>query len=223
MRRSIARVTASSAATIPQFHVSAELDATALLALREHWLSAIQAENGARLSITDIMLRAMALALVDCPWANAIWRDDSIEPLSESNVGLVVALDDGLLIPTVREPGRSSLAALAKQRTDLTAAARQRHLGSADHQPAATSLSNLGTTRVDDFAALIFPPQSTILAAGRIVPRPWVVGSELRVRPTLRLTMTVDHRVLDGAAAAQFLGRIVRYLEEAALLAAVAP
>jgi pyruvate dehydrogenase E2 component (dihydrolipoamide acetyltransferase) len=84
--------------------------------------------------------------------------------------------------------------------------------------PIATSLSNLGTTRVDDFSAILFPPQSTLLAAGRIVPRPLVVDDRLCARPTLRLTLTVDHRVLDGAPAAQFLGRIVRYLEQPGLM-----
>jgi pyruvate dehydrogenase E2 component (dihydrolipoamide acetyltransferase) len=221
MRRSIARIAAASTATVPQFRLRAELDAAPLLALREQLLmragsAAIASETQVRLSITDLVLRAMGLALCDNPAANAIWVDGTIRRLSEINVGLVVNLDDGLLVPTLGGVASLTLAQLARQRSEVVAAARRERLDAAGF--AATSLSNLGTTRVDDFAAVVFPPQSTILAAGRIVDRPFVVDGKLKATPTLRLTLSVDHRVLDGAPAAQFLGRIVHYLEQPAMM-----
>jgi pyruvate dehydrogenase E2 component (dihydrolipoamide acetyltransferase) len=213
MRRAIARITAASAATVPQFHLSAELDAAPLLTFRQRLIEDDQPTTRARLSITDLLLRAMALALRDQPAANAIWVDDTIVALGEINVGLAINLDDGLLVATLRNVDMGSLAALASQRRDLVAAARGTRLPAQATARAATSLSNLGTTRVDDFTAVVFPPQSAILTAGRIVERPFVVDGRLVATPTLRLTLTVDHRVLDGAPAAQFLGRIVHYLE----------
>ena len=217
MRRSIARITSASASGVPQFHLRAELDAMALLAARAQWLEQVRAENGARLSLTDLILRAMALALRDHPAANVIWRENRLQSLDEIHLGLVVGLDDGLLIPTLRHVDRLTVSQLARQRAEVVAAARHGRL-SGSSEGVATSLSNLGTTRVDDFTAVIFPPQSTILTLGRIVERPFVVDGQLRVRPTLRLTLTVDHRVLDGGPAAQWLGRIVRYLEQPALM-----
>jgi pyruvate dehydrogenase E2 component (dihydrolipoamide acetyltransferase) len=218
MRRSIARVTATSAATVPQFHLRAELDAVLLLQTREQLLARAAAEGLVRLSITDLILRAMGLALHDNPAANAIWSGNTIHRLPEANVGLVVNLDDGLLIPLLRAVDRQAIFELARQRSEVVAAARGGRVSADAGQGAATSLSNLGTTRVDDFTAVIFPPQSTILTAGRIVERPFVVDGKLCSRPTLRLTLSVDHRVLDGAPAAQFLGRLVRYLEQPAMM-----
>jgi pyruvate dehydrogenase E2 component (dihydrolipoamide acetyltransferase) len=218
MRRSIARVTATSAATVPQFHLRAELDAVALLQSREQLLAKSAAEGHVRLSISDFILRAMGLALRDNPAANAIWVENTIERLAEANVGLVVNLDDGLLIPKLRAVDQHTIFELALERSEVVSAARLGRVSADSARGVATSLSNLGTTRVDDFTAVIFPPQSTILTAGRIVERPFVVDGQLCSRPTLRLTLTVDHRVLDGVPAAQFLGRIVRYLEQPAMM-----
>jgi pyruvate dehydrogenase E2 component (dihydrolipoamide acetyltransferase) len=213
MRRAIARVTTASCA-VPQYHLRAELDATSMLAERERLLPKIQAEQGVRLSFTDLLLRAIGRALRDFPATNAIWRHQDVERLSEVNVGVAVNLDDGLLVPTLRQVDLLSLAELARRRKQLVTAARNGRLASEAASAVAISLSNLGDTRVDEFSALLFPPQSMILSAGRIATRPLVVDGQLCARPTLRLTLTVDHRVLDGAPAAQLLGRIVRYLEQ---------
>ena len=212
MRRAVARATTASAA-IPQFRLHAELDARPMVQARALLLTLVQQETRARLSFTDFLLLAMGLALVDNPAANAIWLDGDIVRLPDANVGLLVSLDDGLLLSTLTGLDRVELGELAKRRAAAVASARSGHVGSSSLR-SATSLSNLGTTRVDDFSAVVFPPQSSILAAGRITERPWAAGGHLVVAPTLRLTLTVDHRVLDGAPAAQFLGRIVHYLEE---------
>ncbi len=212
MRRAVVRATTASAA-IPQFRLHAELDARPMIEARTLLLESVQIATGARLSFTDLILCAMGAAMVDNPAANAIWLDDTVVQLVEVNVGLLVSLEEGLLLTTVPNIDGLKLDELALRRSVAVASARTRRVASVGLR-AATSLSNLGTTRVDEFSAIVLPPQSTILAAGRITERPWAAGGHLVVAPTLRLTLTVDHRVLDGAPAAQFLGRIVHYLEE---------
>jgi len=210
MRRAIARRTAESFATVPHFYLRAELDATALLARRQELLEQI---TGARVTVTDLLVQAVARALRDCPFANCIWQNETIVKLPTNDVGVVVGLDDGLLIPIIRNADNLDVAALTKQRAELVAAARAGRLPGEATAGGATSISNLGTSRVDEFQAVIAAPQSSMLAVGRIAERPFVVAGQLAVRPTLRLCLSVDHRVLDGGPAAEFLGRIVETLE----------
>lgn len=218
MRRAVARITAQSFATVPHFYLRAEVDATAVSELRKQLLEQVQKDFGVRLTLTDFLLRAMALALRDCPKMNRIWQNDTIVELPTIDVGLVVGLPDGLMIPVITEADRLDLMNLAKTRADLIAATRLGKLPAKASQGGATSLSNLGNTCVDDFSAIICPPQSSMLAVGRMAPRPFVVDGELCVRPTLRMCLSIDHRVLDGALGAEFLGRIIELLEQPALL-----
>ena len=163
-------------------------------------------------------MRAQALALSDLPEACATWQDDALVPAESVDLGLVVSLPGGLLIPIIRRADQLSLAEIARSRSELVAAARAGRLGSDSLAGGVSSLSNLGNSRVDEFSALIAPPQSSILAVGRLAPRPFVVDGQLVVRPTLRLTLTADHRVMDGALAAELLGRIVSLIEQPTLL-----
>ena len=210
MRQTIARKTADSFAHVPHFYLRTEVDVEALIELRNGLLPEVERGVGVRLTLTDLLLRAQGLALRDCPYANATWEAGR---LPSCDVGLVVGLDDGLLVPIVRAVDAGDLAALAKQRAGLTEAARAGRLTAEAMQGGATSLSNLGATCVDEFTAVIAPPQSSMLAVGRAVPRAFVVGRELTVRTTLRLCLSVDHRVMDGGAAAKFLGRMVELVE----------
>jgi pyruvate dehydrogenase E2 component (dihydrolipoamide acetyltransferase) len=218
MRRTIAERTASSFAQAPHFYLRTEIDATALVALRERLLPDIQATSGVRITLSDLFLRAQALALRDCPFANVVWQDDQLVTVPKADVGLVVGLKEGLMIPIIREPAGGDLAALAQQRDTLVQAARAGRLSTEAMQGGATSLSNLGATRVDEFAAVIAPGQSSILAVGRLASRPWVVDGTFAVRPSLKLCLSVDHRVMDGGPAAEFLGRIAALLEAPAAL-----
>lgn len=211
MRRAIARRTAESFATVPHFYVRAELDATVLLAWRAELLEQI---SGDRVTVTDLLVRAVALALRDCPFANCIWQHETVVTLPTNDVGLVVGLDEGLLIPVIRAADKLDLPALTRQRAAFVAAARAGTLPVAATLGGATSISNLGTSRVDDFQAVIATPQSSLLAVGRIAERPFVVAGQLCVRPTMRVCLSVDHRVMDGGPAAIFLGRIVALLEQ---------
>lgn len=219
MRRTIAHRTAESFARAPHFYLTTEVNATSLLELRERLLPKVEQSAGVRLTLTDLLLRAQALGLRDCPHANAIWQNDQVVRFSACDVGLVVGLQGGLLIPIVRGADAVGLAALAKQRHSLVEAARAGQLAVEATQGGATSLSNLGNTVVDEFAAVIAPPHSSMLAVGRAAPRPFVVNGQLVVRTTLKLCLSVDHRVMDGAPAAEFLGRIVDLIERPAALA----
>ena len=218
MRRTIAQRTAESFARAPHFYLRTEVDATALLELRERLLPDVEQAAGIRLTLTDLLLRAQALALRDCPYANAIWQNDQVMRLSGCDVGLTVGLDDGLLLHIVRGADAGGLAALVRRRASLVEAARAGNLTAEAMQGGATSLSNLGNTCVDEFAAVIAPPQSSMLAVGRAAVRPFVADGQLVARTTLKLCLSVDHRVMDGGPAAKFLGRIVELLEHPAEL-----
>lgn len=213
MRRSIAERTALSFSTIPHFYLRAEVDATELVKMREHLLEVVERECGVRVTVTDFLLRAQALALRDFPAANSVWQENSIVRYADADVGVVVGLPDGLLIPVIRAAQNLSLVQLAKERARLVEAVRAGRFNAEMLAGGATSLSNLGTTRTDEFAAVIAPHQSSMLAVGRAAPRPYVVDGRLEIRTTIRLCLSVDHRVLDGGPAAEFLGRIVELLE----------
>jgi pyruvate dehydrogenase E2 component (dihydrolipoamide acetyltransferase) len=209
MRRAIVQATTASAA-VPQFTLRAEIDATTLLAHRGRLLE----KSGTRVSITDYLLHAQSRGLRACPQANRIWHDGTIESLSAIAVGLVVSLDDGLLIPCIRDADQLDLMELARKRIELVGLARAGRLRGDSLAGPASSLSNLGHTRVDDFTAILYSPQSSMLAVGRIAARPFVLNGELVARPTLRLCLTIDHRILDGAPAAEFLDHLVEFLEQ---------
>jgi pyruvate dehydrogenase E2 component (dihydrolipoamide acetyltransferase) len=213
MRRSIAERTALSFSTIPHFYLRAEVDVTDLLVMRENLVDVVARECGVRLTVTDFLLLAQARALEEFPAANAVWKDSGIERFADANVGLVVGLSGGLLIPVINGVQKLSLVQLAKERARLVEAMRSGSYNAGMLAGGATSLSNLGTTRVDEFAAVIAPHQSTMLAVGRAELRPYVVAGRLEARRTIRLCLSVDHRVLDGGPAAEFFGRIVELLE----------
>ncbi len=214
MRRLIAQRTAESFAAAPHFYLRAELDATALLQLRQRLVGEIERSAGVRLTLTDLILRAQARALRQCPFANCVWRDNGIVACPGWDVGLVVSLPEGLLIPIVRSAAEGGVPELARRRAALVEAARAGRLAGEALQGGATSLSNLGKSRVDEFSAVIPSGQSSVLAVGRVAPRPFVVDEQFVLRPTLKLCLSVDHRVMDGGPAAEFLGRIVDGLEQ---------
>lgn len=221
MRRAIARRTAESFASVPHFYLRTEANATALLAARERLLPQIEAQVSVRLTLTDLILRAQALALRDCPFANKIWRGDALLSLPGTDIGLVVGLTEGLLIPVIRGTGDGTLSQLAAQRSRLVERARAGKLTETELSGGSTSLSNLGTSCVDEFTAVIPPGQSSILAVGAAALRPVVLQGQVVARTTVRLCLSVDHRVMDGGPASKFLERIVHHLETVQSWAAV--
>jgi pyruvate dehydrogenase E2 component (dihydrolipoamide acetyltransferase) len=218
MRRAVAAKVTESFATVPHFYLRSEVDVTSLVQLREQNLDTIEKCCGLRPSLTDFLLRAMALALRNHPQANSIWQNGAIVQLPSIDVGMVMQMGDGLLVPIVRNADRLNLPDMARHRIKLTEAVRSGKAPSDIFQGGATSLTNLGKHRVDEFAPIISPPQSSMLAVGRLAERPAAFEGRLCLRKTLHLTLSVDHRVMDGVPAAEFLGQIVELLEKPFLL-----
>jgi pyruvate dehydrogenase E2 component (dihydrolipoamide acetyltransferase) len=214
MRRAVAAKVAESFATVPHFYLRSEADLTSLVQLRQQNLDVIEKCSGVRPTLTDFLLRAMALALRDCPTANRIWQDGAIVPLPTVDIGLVVQVGDGLLVPIIQNADKLGLVELTRQRIKVTEVVRSGKMPADLFQGGATSLTNLGRHRVDEFGAIISPPQSSMLAVGRLAERPAAYEGRLCLRQTMHLTLSVDHRVMDGVPAAEFLDRIVESLEK---------
>lgn len=219
-RRRIAGKMEESAGTVPQFSLRRELDAAPLTLARDQLLAVVQARGGVRLSFTDFLLKAMAVALREVPGMNAAWRQDRIESRPLINVGFAVQSPTRLLVPVISGVDKLPISQLARRRSELAVKARDGKLDPRDMQDGSCTLSNLGPFGVDEFQAIVNPPESCILAAGRVAPRPFVLDGRLVVRPTLRLTLTVDHRVADGVLAAAFLNAIAKAIEQPLLLLA---
>ena len=222
VRRIVAERMAHSFTTAPHFYLTAEVDASALTRMREGLLPRIEAATGARLTITDILVKVCAQALSEQPEVNVAYAETPGGPgivrQSQVNVGVAVALEQGLVVPVVRGADRLTLGEIARQRTDVVERARAGKLALTDLEGGTFTLSNLGMFGVDQFQAIINTPQSAILAVGRVRERPVAVDGAVLVRPTLHLTLSLDHRLLDGAQGARFLERVARLIEEPYLL-----
>ncbi|HBY95997.1 MAG TPA: hypothetical protein DEP84_18920 [Chloroflexi bacterium] len=219
LRKATAEHVTRSFATVPHFYLSVEADASLLLRLRDRVAGRIEAEAGVRLTISDLLVKIAARALEEHPRVNATWSGEGILPLDTIDVGLAVATERGLIVPVIRNANHQSLTQIAQSRADVVTRAHQGKLGLQDVQGGSFTISNLGMFRVDQFDAIINSPQSALLAVGRIKERPVAVEGRLAVRPTVFLTLSVDHRVLDGADAARFLDTITALIEEPYLLA----
>ncbi len=218
MRRALARAMTLSNATIPQFMVAHSVDWTALQALRREFAARL-AEDAPKISVNDFLLLAVARALMEFPGMNATFSGDPDSPdarivqASGAHIGLVVAVDNGLLVPVIHDVERFGLAEIARRRQDCVDRGLKGRLKREEVDGATFSISNLGAQGPDRFTALINPPQSAILAVGR--QRDCVVARNgaVVVRPMSDPTLTVDHRVADGRLASQFLARLVALLE----------
>jgi pyruvate dehydrogenase E2 component (dihydrolipoamide acetyltransferase) len=204
----------ASFGSAPHFYLSAEVYADALLDLRSRLLPLIEGRTGVRLTITDLLVKILGAALAEYPRANAFWEDGRIGLNRQINLGIAVATDAGLVVPVLRQADSKSLSQIASERAQLVERARTGTLSVDDLSGGTFTLTNLGMFRVDTFQAILNPPQSVILAVGRIVERPAVVDGQLVARAAAVLSLSCDHRVLDGALAAQFLGRVVELIEE---------
>jgi pyruvate dehydrogenase E2 component (dihydrolipoamide acetyltransferase) len=164
------------------------------------------------ITYTDLLLKALALALAESPQMNSVWRDGAPEPLNAVNIALAVATERGLVAPVFTNADHAPLETLVAWRSDIAGRSRQGRLALTDLEGGVGTLSNLGMYPIDQFEGLITPGQSFILSVGRLRNRPWVETS-LVIKPTVILTLSVDHRVGDGALAAQFLARISEIIE----------
>jgi pyruvate dehydrogenase E2 component (dihydrolipoamide acetyltransferase) len=196
--------------TAPHFYLVREVTVSRLATWRER----AKAQTGARITYTDLLVRIVAAALVQQPRVNVAWRDGAIVPNAAIDIGLAVAVADGLVVPVLHGADTLGLADIAARREDLVARAQAGKLRPADIQGGGFTISNLGMYGVDAFDAIVNPPQAAILAVGRIADRVVAVDGQPVVQPTMVLTLSCDHRALDGARGAQFLGALADLVEE---------
>jgi pyruvate dehydrogenase E2 component (dihydrolipoamide acetyltransferase) len=211
----MAERTTRSWTTAPHFYLLREARADRLASWRETARSLL----GRDLSVTDLLVRATAAALARHPQVNASWADGSIRRNSDVNVGIAVAVEDGLVVPVVHRADSLRLGEIAARREEIVARAREGTLRPEDVEGGTFTISNLGMFGVDAFNAVVNAPQAAILAVGRIVDRVVPVDGRPEVRPVLALSLSCDHRVVDGARAARFLGELADLIEEPAALA----
>jgi pyruvate dehydrogenase E2 component (dihydrolipoamide acetyltransferase) len=212
--RTMAERTLASWTTTPHFAVQREVSAGRLLS----WQRLARERTGVHITVTDLLVRAVAHALRAHPALNRSWSEGSLVAHGSVGVGLAVALDDGLVVPVIQEADTLTLPALAAARVDLVTRAREGRLQPADVQGGTFTISNLGMYAVDAFTAIINPPQAAILAVGRIADRVLPLDGQAVVQPAFTLTLSCDHRAVDGARAGSFLGALADALEEPAAL-----
>ena len=201
----------------PHFYLHADADATALVNLRNELLVLLPA----RVSYNDILIKAVAVALQQHPRLNAHWINNTITQRTQLHIGLAVDADDRLLVPVIRNADQKSLAEITADRSALVERCRQKKATREDLADGSVTVTNLGTFGVDRFQAILNPPQSAILAIGSIAQRPVVVDGAVVARLTVPLSLSVDHRVADGLAAARFLQAIVQLIEAPLRLALI--
>jgi pyruvate dehydrogenase E2 component (dihydrolipoamide acetyltransferase) len=209
MRKTIARRLTESKVQAPHFYVTVEIAMEEAAALREQ----VQKAEDTKVSYNDIIVKACAKALRRFPAVNASWHGESIAVHGDVHIGIAVAIPDGLIVPVVRNAERKSLLAVSREVKELAGRARERRLKPEEFTGGTFSISNLGMYDVTEFTAIINPPESAILAVGAVRQTPVVRDGALAVGHRMNVTMSCDHRVIDGALGAQYLAELRRLLE----------
>jgi len=217
MRRLIAERLTLAKQTIPHFYLSIECELDALLAARKR-LNDMAPQDGPRrfkLSVNDFIIKAMAMALQTVAAANATWTEEGILYHRASDIAVAVALEGGgLHTPVIRDAEVKSLSEISNEMRDLAARARSKRLAPHEYQGGSTSISNLGMYGIDSFEAVINPPQASILAVGRAEKKPVIKDDAVKIATMMSVTLSVDHRVIDGALGAELLAAFKAYLED---------
>ena len=212
MRRIVGQRMIQSKQSAPHFYISMDIDMSAVSEARTSWKE--KGESNVP-SINDFILHACARALKDFPSLNSTFTDQGIKVHADISIGMAVALDEGLVVPVIRQADRLSLAELAVQSRELADKAQKKKLFPLDYEGGTFTVSNLGMLGVDSFTAIINPPQCAILAVGRVAPRVVVDDGMFAIKSTMTATLSADHRVVDGAIAARFLQEVKTLLEKA--------
>ncbi len=216
MRKTIAKRLQESKQTIPHFYVSVDVELDALLALRAQLNdSAPRKEDkpAYKLSVNDMVIKAMALALRDVPDANVSWTDTNMVKHKHADVGVAVSIPGGLITPIIRKAETKTLSTISNEMKDLGKRAKERKLKPEEYQGGTTAVSNMGMMGVKNFAAVVNPPHATILAVGAGEERVVVKGGEIKIVNAMTVTLSTDHRCVDGALGAELLGAFKRYIE----------
>jgi len=212
--RIMAERTTQSWTQVPQFYVTRAVDATNMNASRARRVPDIERSHGVKVTHTDILVAAVARSLRQFPRMNGSWNNVSIAMHAEVNVALAMAVENAVVTAVIKNADKLSLGDIAKERKGLTERARANRLTPADIQGATFTISNLGMMEVDAFTAIIVPPQAGILAVGAIKDQVVATGGFIGIKPLMNLTLTSDHRVIDGARAAEFLNDVVAGLTD---------
>ena len=219
MRKTIAKRLAQSIGPIPTFYLTIECDMTRMMELRERTNRALEKE-GIKASINDFVIKAVAAALSAHPEVNASWGDNAIVRHHRAHVGVAVAVEDGLITPIVRDAHRKRVREIAVEVKELAGRAREKKLKPDEYTGATFSVSNLGMFGIVEFTAIINPPESGIIAVGAVEEKVVVEDGEMVVRPRMRMTMSCDHRVVDGATGAKFLQTLRQMVEDPMMMIA---
>jgi pyruvate dehydrogenase E2 component (dihydrolipoamide acetyltransferase) len=215
MRRTIAKRLSQSMQTAPHFYVTSVIDTGKLADLRRQINEYAQNEPDAvKVSFNDLIVKAVATALVRMPQVNVSFAEDRLIVKKQVHIGMAVALEQGLIVPVIRNADQRSVLAIARESQRLAELARTGKLRPEDFSGGTFTVSNLGMFEVDSFTAVINPPESAILAAGSITPTPVVEDGQVVVRDRMKVTLSSDHRAIDGVIAARFLQEVKRLLEE---------
>ncbi|HEY0083221.1 MAG TPA: dihydrolipoamide acetyltransferase family protein, partial [Pyrinomonadaceae bacterium] len=215
MRATIARRLTSSVGPVPHFFLTTEIEMDRVVELRAS-LNALDQEN--KVSINDIIIKVAAASLVQHPQVNASFQDKHIRYYERADIGVAVAIEEGLITPIVRGADRKSIGQISREVRELAGRARERKLQPDEYMGATFSVSNLGMFGIDEFTAIINPPEAAILAVGAMNAKPVVREGEVVVRQLMRVTMSCDHRIVDGATGAKFLQTFKKMLENPLLL-----
>lgn len=216
MRQVIASRLSQSIGPVPTFYLTVDVELDNLLALRKQ-INSTLSENE-KISVNDIIVKAAAMALMHHPWVNAAFLGDKIRFYERADIGVAVAIDEGLITPVIRGANLKGLAAISSEIKELAARARERKLQPEEYTGATFSVSNLGMMGIREFTAIINPPESGILAIGAGRETPVVRNGEITVKTLMTVTMSCDHRIVDGATGARFLETLKKYLENPGLM-----
>jgi pyruvate dehydrogenase E2 component (dihydrolipoamide acetyltransferase) len=217
MRKTIAKRLVQSLGPVPTFYLTIDVDMSRVIEARES-LNAMVEKQGIKISINDLVLKAVAGALAKHPECNAQWHETFVRRFNAVHIGVAVAVEDGLITPIVRNAHLKGVAHISAEVRELAGRAREKKLKPEEYTGATFSVSNLGMFGIHEFTALINPPEAGILAIGGIVETPVVENGSVVVRPRMRVTMSCDHRVIDGAQGSRYLQTLSAMLEEPAAI-----
>ncbi len=218
LRKTIARRMVESFQSIPHFYITIEVDTKELERVRQQLISLVEEKVGVRLTITDLLIKVVARALEDHPKVNSSFTDDSIKVFSRIDIGLATSVEDGLIVPVIRRVNKVTLSEIAKARDELVTKTRERKILPDEITGSTFTITNIGMFDVTAGGAIINPPEAAILLVGSITDKPVVMNGEIVIRPRMNLTLSIDHRVLDGVSGASFLQRVKELIENPALM-----
>ena len=213
MRKTIAKRLVTSIGPVPTFYLTVDVDMERVIQAKSS-INAMLEPKGMKISINDVVLKAVAAALRRHPNCNAQWHEGFVRRFNAVHLGVAVAVDDGLITPVIKNAHSKGIARIGSEVRELAGRAREKRLQPDEYTGATFSVSNLGMFGIQEFTAIINPPEAAILAVGGIEDAPVVRSGEIVMRPRMRITMSCDHRVIDGAQGARFLQTLKSMLEE---------